>query len=1599
MSNEIGIVAPNFENNEFLQGLFDDLSEYKGLLDQKITENSISSISDHVTEFNKNMKYAKAIQSVGGMISGKTMVDGTDLGIGKVFSKGMSVVSTTEFIGRLMNEIIYGNTDDETKSIMSVTKLGAGILVDGIDLAKFFLDTKLDAVKSGVSFSNKLLDNCFSLKTADPLWARNYDLNTRSIAKNFGLTSAKNAEVATDTVELLSYKKLGVNDIVDTGFVDQFDDLAKFTDGSKINLKSVIKLKLNKIQMKIGKMLGVADDYDALTDFAKYDYLLGKGKTPATSNVGKLGKLSKFSKALGTGLNAVGVGVSALGLGISAKDLDDAIENGDVQASHITGVVSTSLNLIGAVAAFAGPPGMIASAVLTTIAGVTDMVGAICDLPENPSPKEVMKALGKGLGFFKTVGSALQAEDYRKAMEEADNDVDKGVLKTFYQIECLNATPGVNLFSFIYEEEMKEDAREELESRYGTNIDDILRGVFVDRMKDKVDNYVDQLTETFGDKTIKFVTMSALGSAAALYDDVDMLYSTLEYTRDGESRNGTYKADYIAPSSYDYGNFSAADAHFTLENASVAVFSFQKSVLEKISEKFYSEFTEGREKTLSGSKKGEDVGVTSTAKLGHYYIYDTNGLDNLVIYSLNSTIKPIIDLYKGNDTVIFNKPIIADVKHHKSIQAEVDGNEGNDLINLGDISNKENQTFRMEYTADGYDYGASNAEKLKASGTLKVSADYIAADEILNESQIVARSFESIVLPSISNTRNILTYNQEGAVDYNSDCMDVKTLSISSGQGTKYNRIDFRGAESVAIKFLGIAERNMVDGTNNNDFIAADDLTNDDSDETNQKNVSNVFNGWSGDDILVGTSGAIDILNGGEDNDLLDGKGGKDELRGEQGNDILSVYEDTSIVDGGDGIDKIDFNLASKEVYVDFNEQIYKFANEEEAYRQDQGAWKEDKQMISMEQAVGSKYDDYFKGFIDRSNYILAHEGNDWIDGGSESDVLNGGKGSDIIYGYDGDDSIAGEEGNDALIAGKGNDNIYGGLGSDYIVAEEGDDTIFSELLVEKEDAKIHDGDKIWAGAGDDVIYASSSDDTIDAGEGNDSIYGRRGNDTINAGAGDDIVDDIKGSNTINGDGGNDTIYDYHGNEFVSGGEGYDYIDYSNMKELPAESTEEQIYRVKIDMENELFEYRQHSHEIVGFEAVVASEFDDEITGTAIDNNIEGNYGNDIVYARAGNDIVKGGDGDDQIYGETGDDKLYGGLGSDEIDGGSGDDTIYGEQGDDVLVGGAGDDFMAGGIGNDELIGGAGDDKMFGGLGDDTYRFSGHNFGDDSIYDPAAGNDKIVFEGLGSDDLTFDRNGKDLVINSVREDGGRLTVSDWFAGADHKMDIESSDGYDFTEKIRDKGLANDVIRGDEKANVLYGKFGDDELHGLGGADKLYGGIGNDNLYGGDGNDELYGGDGNDNLYAGNGDVRLEGGAGNDLYHIDKDSSGHKTIYTENGANENIIMEDAAFFTSDIELEKQDDDLTITFKDKNNSAITIEDWFAGDEHKVGINKGRGGTYNQFTVSQIEKLIDDMAIFGGDSGVGVVDPQGGNTENPVGDPLMPIEWNPFTSVRVS
>ncbi len=439
------------------------------------------------------------------------------------------------------------------------------------------------------------------------------------------------------------------------------------------------------------------------------------------------------------------------------------------------------------------------------------------------------------------------------------------------------------------------------------------------------------------------------------------------------------------------------------------------------------------------------------------------------------------------------------------------------------------------------------------------------------------------------------------------------------------------------------------------------------------------------------------------------------------------------------------------------------------------------------------------------------------------------------IEGFDGDDVFNFIGNFDFLssllvIAGDGEDTVDGGglTGTQPLLAFGGDDD-----------------DTLIGGPGNDTLSGLGGNDTIRGFAGNDFLLGGTGNDSMSGGLGNDTIFGESGNDSLQGNGGNDTISGGSGNDFILGGS---FV---------------QQFLQNIPDGADTIQGGGGNDYILGDNALGA-------TPTPL-----GGAG-DTIQGGDDNDAIWGGIGNDRLYGEDGNDTLVGYSGDDLLDGGAGSDSLSGEAGDDDLVGGLGSDNLFGGIGNDFLVGGlwlanfsdSSADTLRGGDGDDT--LIGDNFG---LGPEVGGNDNL--DGEDGDDALFGQIGNDTLVGGLGSDelsggdGNDTLVGGTILGVLDASGDELNGGRGNDLLIGDNvgfgvGVGgNDVLRGDEDDDRLYGQYGNDVLQGGSGNDTLVGYLGNDSLDGGSGDDELDGGAGNDTLIGGLGVDTLAGGADND----------------------------------------------------------------------------------------------------------------------------------------
>src|SRR5689334_12644342 len=233
--------------------------------------------------------------------------------------------------------------------------------------------------------------------------------------------------------------------------------------------------------------------------------------------------------------------------------------------------------------------------------------------------------------------------------------------------------------------------------------------------------------------------------------------------------------------------------------------------------------------------------------------------------------------------------------------------------------------------------------------------------------------------------------------------------------------------------------------------------------------------------------------------------------------------------------------------------------------------------------------------------------------------------------------------------------------------------------------------------------------------------------------------------------------------------------------------------------------------------------------------------------------LVDGGPGDDVLFGSSGPDELDGGPGADVIWTGT---EFHDDTAPNVVNGGEGDDtLIKTDNGGDDFYGGDGNDLV-------SYRYVdyGYDFGfgvslDNAANDGPTGHDNVHTDveqlqgGRGPDNLVGDdagnvldgwRNGDtvtggagdDLLVDSIGECFANEAADSYYGGpgidtvsyAGRVDDLELSlddlpndghpgEGDNVHSDVENLvgGCGNDVIRGDDSANVLVGNSGNDEI--------------------------------------------------------------------------------------------------------------------------------------------------------------------------------------------
>ncbi len=304
-------------------------------------------------------------------------------------------------------------------------------------------------------------------------------------------------------------------------------------------------------------------------------------------------------------------------------------------------------------------------------------------------------------------------------------------------------------------------------------------------------------------------------------------------------------------------------------------------------------------------------------------------------------------------------------------------------------------------------------------------------------------------------------------------------------------------------------------------------------------------------------------------------------------NDIFKVDEKTIKVDGGEGIDLVDFSNSSKPITVDLVKSGTGIP-----------------QYIKIENFKGSSFNDVFT--LDKAaNKVEAGNGNDIMIGGAGNDTLDGGLGNDTV-----DYSL--ETTPITLTLVKNPDPKLTGFNGTVKVGSDTDTLSSIETL--KFTPK------------DDIVKIQSIPQgvTLDAVDGKDTLDFSTANPKVGVQV-DSTTKVVKlGSDSLSitnfeifvGTAYNDIFKVDEKTIKVDGGEGIDLVDFSNSSKP-----------ITVDLVKSGTGIPQY----IKIENFKGSSFNDVFTLDKAANKVEGGNGNDIMIGGAGNDTLDGGLGNDTV--------------------------------------------------------------------------------------------------------------------------------------------------------------------------------------------------------------------------------------------------------------------------------------------------------------------------------------------------------------------------------
>ena len=655
---------------------------------------------------------------------------------------------------------------------------------------------------------------------------------------------------------------------------------------------------------------------------------------------------------------------------------------------------------------------------------------------------------------------------------------------------------------------------------------------------------------------------------------------------------------------------------------------------------------------------------------------------------------------------------------------------------------------------------------------------------------------------------------------------------------------------------------------------------------------------YESDAILTGGEGDDFIY------DYAFAEGGTTHLSGLGGNDYLYGIVTNGTYDGGDGADLIEFTTLYGGVEInlalgtaqDIGQSVVATLT---GFENTVGSWGNDILTGNAGDNIlmGGNGSDIINGgdgndTIDYRNYFILNFGAITVDLGAGTAYDSTDESTDTLISIENvvgsiyDDSIKGSAGNNRLDGAEGNDTvIYSGNYTDYLITDlgngeytlsdlrpgenDGTDTVTGFEQFQFADGAISVNNLInTAPVAQDDVFTGDQDTEI------------TGNVLVDNGNGSDSDDNSDILSVISGtyatlQGGAVTIYT--NGDFVYtpalGFTGQDEFAYTLSDGRGGSDTALVLLTV----------------EEASINIITGTTGNDTLYGTEAIDQIDGLTGNDTIFGYGGNDILIGTSGNDILYGGDGDDTYIVGPNMGQVtiqeSANGGIDTIHFGTGvlpSDLRI-------WAQWISNGPLIG----NSLFIQIGNDSSKriripvtnsdyesnigqiLERVTFEDDpgTVWDLTAGLTMVAtsasdqrITGTPYDDTIYGNGGTDHISGGRGNDTiivSGTSNSLFYLGAPGDVLVNVS-GQSRTSQNGITVDHNQAIDGHGGTDTLIGQF--EALRGGEYNDSIWGNNSTgivDNLYGNGGNDELYGFAGNDFLIGGNGDDILDGGAGND----------------------------------------------------------------------------------------------------------------------------------------